>query len=101
MKVKPGVSVRGIQPATVFGLIICHSVFQDLGETLTVTSGTEGSHSWASLHYVGQAFDIRIRDLRNEVARVVERLKSALGKEFDVVLESDHIHIEFQPKSPI
>ena len=31
-------------------------------------------------------------------SQIVKNLKESLTDEFDVVLESDHIHIEFQPK---
>ena len=98
MKLKPGVSLTGLRPETLAGMQIADGVFRDLSETLTITSCTEGSHSRGSLHYVGLAFDVRIRDLRNTVSAVTRRLYVALGDEFDVVTESDHIHIEFQPK---
>lgn len=72
------------------------------GQDLVVTSWQDGTHSRASLHWVGHAVDIRTKaagisveraqDLASEIAR---RLPPT---EFDVVVESDHIHMEWQPK---
>ena len=64
---------------------------------VTVTSGKDGIHSKNSLHYVGRAIDIRTRDMKLP-AYTARKLKIALGNNFDVILESDHIHIEFDPK---
>ena len=37
--------------------------------------------------------------MNDYLPQFTEGLSEALGEEFDVVLESDHIHIEFQPKT--
>jgi len=67
-----------------------------------ITSAADGKHMAKSLHYVNRAFDVRIRnivgDIDAEAALWCERLRSTLGKDYDVVLEGDHIHIEFDPK---
>ena len=62
----------------------------------TITSVRDGVHMPGSFHYSGLAFDIRIFDLRGVLAHVVaDRLREALGSLFTVVLEQDHIHVEF------
>jgi hypothetical protein len=65
---------------------------------LTITSTDEGVHMPESYHYNGQAFDIRTwRMPRTYLPKVVERLTEALhkiDKQFQVILEPTHIHIE-------
>lgn len=63
-----------------------------------ITSTTDGDHHEASLHYSGDAIDIRTSDIQ-EVRRQQYRnaLKDRLGNAWDVILEPDHIHIEYDP----
>lgn len=71
----------------------------EFGVDAVVTSGTDGKHGKQSKHYTAEAIDLRIFHL--EVDRhqpLVKRLKEILGKDFDIVLESDHVHLEFDPK---
>ena len=69
--------------------------------TVWITSANDGDHSEGSLHFDNRAFDIRIKNIIghiNSEARLwARRMKSALGDEYDVLLERDHIHIEHQP----
>lgn len=60
---------------------------------LFITSICEGTHSAGSLHYNGNAFDFR-----KHVKITKKDIKFVLGKQFDVVIESNHIHVEFDPK---
>ncbi len=97
MTFKSGVQIRGIRPEIAVAL----SVASLLRTDVVCTSVTEGKHSRGSLHYVGAACDLRTRHLAPpELASFVRNLRGALTEEFDVVAESDHIHIEFQPKEP-
>ncbi len=93
---KKGVRLHGIKPEIVLALVIADQVYMELGHELVITSVIDGKHSRASIHYTGGAVDLRIPGehgiaVRNRIARRV-------GGDFDVVLESDHIHIEWQPK---
>ena len=98
MQVKDGVSIQDLQPQALFGMMICDAVFQSLGFPLVITSVREGVHKDNSLHYAGLAFDLRIHHLRGIAAfEVRDRLQQALGREFDVVLEPSHIHVEYDP----
>lgn len=64
-----------------------------------VTSTTDGKHKKGSLHYVGLAVDLRIKDLTPVVTgSYYHALKLALSRLCDVILEKDHIHVEYQPK---
>ena len=81
------------------GIFVCEGVYEAYGYEMTVTSVTDGTHSRASLHYVGFAFDLRTRHIPlDELPLIQKDLQEALTDEFDVVLESNHFHIEFQPK---
>lgn len=94
--VKSGLDISGIQPEMVFGVLVCASVFDDADQKFTITSVCDGKHMPSSCHYFGRAFDIRTRDLRGVLAGVIgSRLQEALGSQFQVVVESDHIHVEF------
>ena len=67
-----------------------------------ITSANDSQHGDASLHYKDKAFDLRISNITGQVHYEAElwaeRLALALGPEYDVVLEKNHIHVEFQPK---
>jgi len=65
-----------------------------------ITSANDGTHMKGSLHYKNRAFDVRILNLTNADTATswVEDMKLVLGIEYDVVLEHNHIHVEFDPK---
>lgn len=99
MKLKRGVKLNGVKPELLFGLVICDTKMAELGFECIVTSVCDGVHSSGSLHYAGYACDLRISHIKSEQPQFVAAvLSDSLGDEFDVVLEKDHIHLEFQPK---
>jgi hypothetical protein len=102
MILKTGVRIAGIKPEAVVAMMVCEGAYRSLGYEMVVTSCVEGQHSRGSIHYVGMAFDLRISHLRPEsVPIIVAKIKEQLGGDFDVVLESDHIHCEYEPKEPL
>tara|TARA_Y100000310_G_scaffold312514_1_gene359886 strand:- start:1701 stop:2024 length:324 start_codon:yes stop_codon:yes gene_type:complete len=67
-----------------------------------ITSAVDRKHKRGSKHYSGQAIDLRSGDLdAAQIANLAELLINALGDEFDVVVESTHIHIEYDPPAVI
>ena len=101
MKIKPGVRIFGIRPELVLAFHIADKIFEKYGIELVITSVIDGKHSKGSLHYIGAAGDMRTRDASEAVSRSITRdLKEALGDDFDVIFEGNHIHMEFQPKLP-
>ena len=99
--IKPGVSIAGLRPEIVFALAELREVCREFKAPFVVTSGTDCKHGTGSLHYVGLAADLRRTDdpLRPGLAEQMRAaFERALGAEFDVVLEKDHFHCEFQPK---
>ena len=97
--IKPGVRAAGLQPEILLAILEAREVYRALGAELVITSLLDGKHMKGSLHYSGLAVDLRTRHLGpGDRGTVTERLTVALGPEYDVVLENDHIHVEFDPK---
>ena len=64
-----------------------------------ITSGRDGKHMKNSKHYTGEAIDLRTRDLtRGKATRLLKALRDKLGNKYDVILETDHIHLEYDPR---
>lgn len=110
LRFKNNVDISNITPQTVLAMNIAAWVYWDWDrKDAWVTSVRDGQHSSSSLHYRGDAFDLRIGDTdydgnrinywsKSEQDQIVLRLTKALPRDYDVVLESTHIHIEYQPK---
>jgi len=68
-----------------------------------ITSGKDGKHSTLSAHYSGNALDLRIWGIKN-LPEFAENLADALleccGPGYYVVLEGDHIHLEYSAGKP-
>ena len=102
MLLKKGVRIGGVQAEIVLALMVVEREFNALKtdpyQELVVTSCTDGVHKVGSLHYEGLAVDLRSRDLTSAQRQAfLMRLREALGPEFDVILEKDHFHLEFDP----
>lgn len=102
MKIKPGARLLGIRPEMAIAATVAESIYRKHGAELTITSCIDGKHTRASKHYSGCAIDCRINDTpAAAVAAIASDLVAALAGDFDVIKETDHIHIEFDPKEPI
>ena len=97
IRLKDGARVAGMGTPLLLALLIADEVYAVQDEVCVVTSIADSKHSPGSLHYIGHAADLRMPGL-NTKAAVLTELKSRLGSDYDVVLEADHIHIEYQPK---
>lgn len=90
-------------------IVVVAGVYEGFCLPFTITSMQDGRHSANSLHYrdgICRAFDVRTRDeapgyaqwsddLKRELA---DAIRNALGRDYDVVVERTHIHIEYDPK---
>ena len=87
------------------------AIWKAYGHEAIITAGTEcfkGNefiHSLGSLHPFGRALDFRtfyfIKDGKIDmfmVNKLAIRLRGVLGKDYDVVVHSTHIHVEYDPK---
>lgn len=79
--------------------ILAYIHFKLFGIYMVITSTTDGKHMRNSLHYKGLAIDIRIKDKSDvQVNQFVNFVKFHFDKTLDIVLEKDHIHVEYDPK---
>lgn len=97
MKLKDGVKLEGVQWQMFKAAIVAEAVFAKYGSELVITSACDGKHSRNSLHYKGLALDLRTWHVSGREQQVATELQRALGDEYDVVAESDHIHLEWDP----
>lgn len=96
---KEGVILAGLNIKMRKVLIEAEHIWKKYGQELVVTSGLDGTHSAGSLHYYGRALDFRTRYFTNEICnQVANELKANLPNDYDVVLHSTHIHVEYDPK---
>lgn len=97
MLLKLGVDISRLLPPIrkkLFLIERVHTVF--FNDEMVVTSTYEGRHMSGSLHYANLAIDIRLAGVS---ADFVNSLKKKLGRDYDIINESNHIHIEYDPKS--
>jgi hypothetical protein len=94
-----GVDNTGLKPEALLGMTVVALYFMERKWKCRQTSGLEGRHGRNSLHFAGLAFDIGKRGVpQTFVGKVRDDLAERLGDQFDVVDESDHWHIEYQPE---
>lgn len=97
VSIKPGVRVRGLSNEILLAIMIAQSVYSETEASMTITSLSDGRHSTNSLHHTGDAVDLRL-PMPVTREQIMSQLKKALGADYDVILEVDHIHIEYDPK---
>ena len=99
-RIKEGANISGLRSEMALAYFIACTAYHHHGCECVLTEGTGGKHGRASLHYVGLAIDLRTKNIgtQREIQTIEQEIRNRLGTQFDVVLESDHIHIEFQPK---
>ena len=97
MKFKPGIKIANVQPELLMGLMVANQILAyEFNADMVITACTDGTHMPGSKHYIGQAVDIRISNLKDPES-VLSRLEFELDALFDIVLEADHIHFEYDP----
>lgn len=73
------------------------SIFWSLaGREAVITSTYGDNHKASSLHYSNNAYDCRLPEKRAE--EIFQAITNSLGKDYDCVKETDHFHIEYDPK---
>ena len=101
MKWKDSVSFKGLQPQMLLVIARMEELWR--GQALVITSANDGTHMQNSLHYQGLALDFRTKDVLLDKQRLLEDVRAALGRQFDVIFEdpggpNEHMHVEFDPK---
>jgi len=97
MLLKLGVDISRLKRPIRRKLKTIDNIFLRYGDEGIITSTYEGSHSPSSLHYSDEAIDLGIPKVlvKVELTLLIKDLKTTLGNDFDVVLEIDHIHVEY------
>jgi len=93
---KSNVIMTGINPLFLGSLWLdLASLIHDITKGIpTITAGLDGVHSANSKHYVGKAVDVRIKDWKCDINTMGKIIARYLGKDFVVVQEPDHLHIQ-------
>ena len=100
MLIKLGVDISRLDHSIRSKLGVIEKILDPLpyGDEAVITSTYEGTHSSGSLHYQNKAVDFRRSSSATLSQGAVIMLKTALGPDYDVVLEDTHIHVEYDPK---
>ena len=81
-----------LQPKASEGLRKTEILYAKHGEDVFVTHIRDAQHGTGTLHTDGRAWDQR----KGKVP--LQAHKEALGKDFDVIDETTHRHVEYDPK---
>lgn len=107
MKIKPGVELNGVHFMLWYAAAVADWVRNYLGHgEATITGGREPADVVGprrvrnTFHPGGYALDFRTNDLPGgslgyAAQRWAQVLQQALGVDFEIVVEQDHIHIEY------
>jgi hypothetical protein len=106
VRLKQGVRLTDLCPQIVLAIFIVESILVSFGcLECVVTSLNDGKHSANSWHYKGRAVDFRTKFeiLNGRETELRDRVREALGPDFDVVMEgvgtdNEHLHVEYDPK---
>ena len=96
MLLKAGVDISRLNREIRRALPKIALVYESYGYELVITSTYEGNHGAGSLHYHNDAIDTA--KTPEFLPNIHHDIKKGLGSDFDVVLEADHIHTEYDPK---
>jgi uncharacterized protein YcbK (DUF882 family) len=86
----------GVTPKNLVIAAAAANVASELGCTIMITSGTDGVHKVGSFHYTGEALDFRLPPV--PIHLFVAAMQQHLGRAYQVIVETDHIHVEYDPK---
>ena len=76
---------------------IVSEVFKRHGKRFVITSTTDGKHLKHSAHWIGEAFDCRIRHIphgdRELLYTEIQHELACIQSKYQVIWESDHFHL--------
>lgn len=99
--------IQGLHIEVIRAIVVAAGVWDNhnISYPFTVTALNDGKHSDRSRHYLGCAVDLRTwadssgQQLSTPIREALAlSLRQRLGPDFDVVVESTHIHLEYDPK---
>jgi len=103
LQTKEHVSLHNIQPVMKLAMHKIKKCYDDLGFACLITSTDEGIHKKGSLHYLGLAIDLRTRNIPHNVLEIlylnIKQELNLLSSKFQTILESNHIHVEYDRRT--
>lgn len=96
MLIKAGVDISRLKREIRRSLPKVEAIYNEFLDELIITSTYEGNHGAGSLHYADDAYDSGLP--KGNAQAIYREIKEDLGHSYDVVLEGDHIHVEYDPK---
>ncbi len=95
-----------VRPRALWIVVAVANQAQIEGRTVVITSGNDSTHKTGSLHYSGNAIDIRSKSFESAAAKhaFLAAVLKRLGPGYEGFLEdeggpNEHFHIEYDPKS--
>lgn len=95
MKLKDGVNLENVSWRMFYAACVAEEIYKKYGVECVITSANDGKHGDKTLHHKGLALDLRTWNLNGRAVQVADELRKALPDAYDVVVESDHIHMEY------
>jgi hypothetical protein len=89
-------NIENLHERMLYALLVCEYIYNKNSIELEVTWTMGGKHSVTSLHYKRRAFDFL--PPKENKDKIIREIKLFLGKDFDIIDEINHIHIEYDPK---
>jgi len=96
MLIKFGVSIEKLARPIRIILELVETEYNKFAVEAVITSTFEGNHRLNSLHYQNLAIDFRKIEQIEEVAK---KLKAQLSDDYDIIVESDNLHVEYDQKN--
>lgn len=98
----PEFRVLGLRAEILHAQPIIIGVYEEYDHYVKWTSGVDRQHSWGSDHYKGDSLDVWWDDsLWPHGAEAADKIRERLGRDYDVLKEAWHIHIEYDPKTGV
>ena len=104
MLLKNTVTHDQVQGCIWYACGVVESIYRANGLRCVVTSMRDSHEAKPnSLHHQGLAVDVRTRDVPQDLrVQLIQQVRNRLvGLGFDVVPETDHLHIEYDPKGKL
>lgn len=91
----------GVRPQSLWIAAAAVTIAQEMQIEVVITSGEDGQHRKGSRHYSGNALDFRRRHLTaSQLQDFTAGLARELGRDYQVILEKTHVHVEYDPPQP-
>lgn len=88
----------GVMPRILIIAAAAVNAAEGMGVDIVITAGIDGKHMINSKHFTYEALDLRRSNIpAAQLLPYTHRLQARLGSAYQVILEVDHIHVEYDP----